>query len=276
MTSQNDSPSRPPILIWGLDPQALEKTSTFKFSGQGQRQTPVATIEDLVYIISKVPGDVARRRLAEASAATLTRFLGGDRTLADEVHAIADEQARLAETNPNHPARLFGEHVEERQRAAVEWRAQRTLQKQAGAEYADEIEASGFNSQFNHAHVNNRKNQAVIGFETTTTQFKNKHRIPKERALTEHMDKLQLSAHMFCSNVLKRKISEAAPASDAELRGCVDTESARMKVMFAELGVHKKSLIHHEKKIKKLEKTMVAQKKAIESKKTAPLPAAAS
>jgi hypothetical protein len=37
------------------------------------------------------------------------------------VHAIAEEQARLAETDSKHPARFFGEHVEERQRAAVEW-----------------------------------------------------------------------------------------------------------------------------------------------------------
>ena len=131
-----------------------------KFEGRGQRDTPVATIENLVYIISKIPGDVARK-LAEASAETLTRYLGGDITLADEVNAIAAVQAELAATNPDHPARLFGEAVENDVARATEWRTQRTLQKQAGAECTEEITATGLTSPRSYAYVNNKKNSLI-------------------------------------------------------------------------------------------------------------------
>ena len=227
-----------------------------KFGGRGQRDTPVATIENLVYIISKVPGGVARK-LAEASAETLTRYLGGDTTLADEEHAIAEVQAELAATNPNHPARLFGE--------AAEWRTQRTLQKQKGAACADEITATGLTTPRSYAYVNNRKNQAVVGFDQTTNQFKADNSIPKAHALTEYMTAEQLSARGFMSFVLKRKISESAPTTVTAFDACVDRESSRLKEMFGELGVHTTALVHHEKRILALEKTVAIQNKAIEA-----------
>lgn len=257
---------KPPTVartMWGrikdLCPEIGDKVDMFKFPGQGQRETPVATINNLVYIIGKIPGGVAQR-LAQASAETLTRYLGGDKTLADEVHDIAALQAELAVSDPNHPARLFGEHAEANIADAVEWRTQRTLQKEAGAECANEIKASGFSSQRNHAHVNNRKNQSVIGFDIATAQFKREHGIDQRIALTEFMNKEQLSAHMFMSNVLKRKISETAPKSNNDLITCVDRESARMKGMFAELGVHKQELVHYERRIAAIERELAAAK----------------
>ena len=249
--------------------QVSNKIGMHKFGGQGQRLTPVATIDNLVYIISKVPGEVAKR-LAEAAAETLTRYLGGDITLADEVHAIAAAQAELASTNPSHPARLFGEHVEAKLADAMEWRTRRKEQKLAGAECANEIKAAGLNTPRNHAHTNSRKNQSVIGFDISTAQFKRKHKINPKCALTEYMDKEQLAAHAFMSEVLKRKISETAPETDNQLFSCVDHHSARMKTMFGELGVHKKTLVHHEKRIMALEKTVAAQKKEIEGARKAP------
>lgn len=244
------------------------KITMHKFGGRGQRDTPVATIENLVYIISKIPGDVARK-LAEASAETLTRYLGGDITLADEVHAIAAAQAELATTNPAHPARLFGEAVENDFVRAAEWRAQRTLQKQAGAECADEITATGLTTPRSYAYVNNRKNQSVIGFDQTTSQFKVENNIAKAHALTEYMSAEQLSAHGFMSHVLKRKISESAPTTVTAFDACVDRESSRLKDIFGEIGVHSTTLVHHEKKILALEKTVATQNKAIEAAKGA-------
>lgn len=239
-----------------------DKVSVYKFEGRGQRDTPVATIENLVYIISKIPGGVARK-LAEASAETLTRYLGGDITLADEVHAIAALQTELANTDPSHPARLFGEAVENNATRVAEWRSQRKLQKQAGAECADEIRAAGLAAPQHYMYVNNRKNQSVIGFDQTTTQFKIDNDIPKARALTEFMSAEQLSAHGFMSHVLKRKISESAPSTVETFQACVDRESSRLKSMFKEIGVHTQTLVHHEKRISEMEKTISLQKKAL-------------
>jgi len=252
------------LFIKHSTPQVKCKVKSHKFEGRGQRDTPVATIENLVYIISRVPGSAARK-LAEASAETLTRYLGGDITLADEVHAIAAVQNELATTNPSHPARLFGEAVEESVARAAEWRTQRTLQKQAGAECTGEITATGLKNPRSYAYVNNRKNQSVIGFDQTTAQFKIDNNIKQANALTEFMTAEQLSAHGFMSLVLKRKLSESAPTTAVALETCADRESARLKAIFGEIGVHTKTLVHHEKRILALEKTVTMQNKAIEA-----------
>ena len=152
-------------------------------------------------IISKVSGDAARK-LAEASAKILTRSLGGDPTLADEVQAIAAVQIGLAATDPNHPARIFGE--------AVEWRAQ----KQAG------------DTQY-----------SAFGFDQPTSEFEIDNYIAKAPALTESTNSEQLCAHNFMSLVLKRKKAESAPTTIDELEACVDRESTRLKSMFCEIKV---------------------------------------
>ncbi|KAK9831163.1 hypothetical protein WJX74_005710 [Apatococcus lobatus] len=89
-------------------PEVLEFVSDFKFPGKGQRNTPVVGSRGLVTIMNLLQGErAARFRAAEADV--LVRYLGGDLSLVREVQGIRQAQEQLPE---DHPARMFGEHVE--------------------------------------------------------------------------------------------------------------------------------------------------------------------
>lgn len=89
-------------------PEVSVQTTHFKFPGQGQRETPVVGAKGLVTIMNLLQGErAARFRAAEADV--LVRYLGGDLTLVGEVQGISEAQRQLP---ADHPARIFGEHVE--------------------------------------------------------------------------------------------------------------------------------------------------------------------
>ena len=63
-------------------------------------------------LINLLPGARAAEWRTK-SADLLVRYLGGDLALVEEIRRNREAQAALAETAPAHPARLFGEAVEE-------------------------------------------------------------------------------------------------------------------------------------------------------------------
>lgn len=69
---------------------------TFKFSGRGQRDTPVINGPGLVRLLFLLPGVNARKFVAE-SAETLVRHLGGDETLIEQIH----HNREIAQQNPD-------------------------------------------------------------------------------------------------------------------------------------------------------------------------------
>ena len=85
---------------------------TYKFPGRGQQMTPVADARGIVRIIMLLPSRAAAPVRAKA-ADVLVRYLGGDPALVPE---IAQNRA-VQETLPqSHPARIFGETVEQESR----------------------------------------------------------------------------------------------------------------------------------------------------------------
>ena len=62
-------------------------------------------------ILMVLPGSAAAE-FRKNCAKVLVRYLGGDPTLVDEIAANRAAQERLAQQDPSHPARLFGEAVE--------------------------------------------------------------------------------------------------------------------------------------------------------------------
>ena len=94
--------------------------SNFKFSGRGQRGTPVTEARGCVELVMVLPGKAAAR-IRRAAADVMVRYLGGDPQLVEEVAAIRLAQDGLSS---EHAARLFGETVEsegvKRQREEVQ------------------------------------------------------------------------------------------------------------------------------------------------------------
>ena len=71
--------------------------------------TPVATAAEMVEIIWALPGNAEFRRNCAQIA---VRYLGGDETLVEEIRTNRKAQACLAQTQPDHPACVFGQAVD--------------------------------------------------------------------------------------------------------------------------------------------------------------------
>lgn len=81
----------------------------YKFSGMGERPTPVCTVPQVIELINVLPGARATRFRA-AGAKVLVRFLGGDETLIDEVRENSERMTQLATTSNEdntNPVRMF-------------------------------------------------------------------------------------------------------------------------------------------------------------------------
>ena len=89
-------------------PEVVQNLHHYKFPGKGQRETPVVGARGLVTIMNLLQGErAAMFRAAEAEV--LVRYLGGDMSLIREIEDIREAQQQLP---ADHPARIFGEHVE--------------------------------------------------------------------------------------------------------------------------------------------------------------------
>jgi hypothetical protein len=77
-------------------PEVCDAVTHFKFSGQGQRETPVARLRTIVEIIMVLPGRAAGH-VREAAADVLVRYLGGDPSLVEEIAANRLTQEQLDE-----------------------------------------------------------------------------------------------------------------------------------------------------------------------------------
>ena len=89
-------------------PEVLTNCSNFKFSGRGQRETPVAEARTIVEIIMVLPGRAAAQ-VRRAAASVVVRYLGGDLSLVEEIATIRLKQEDM---DADEPARLFGQAVE--------------------------------------------------------------------------------------------------------------------------------------------------------------------
>ena len=98
--------------IWHRVQKAFPEVSTiptdFKFSGRGQRETPVTDARGMVDIIFVLPGRAAAK-FRKMAADVMVRYLGGDPTIVEEVAANRLAQGGLDDDDP---ARIFGQTVE--------------------------------------------------------------------------------------------------------------------------------------------------------------------
>lgn len=85
--------------------QFTEKTDNFKFPGERQRLTPVATKEQVVKILMVLPKAAKTEQFREWAASILVRYLDGDVTLAEE---IFDRTQQSPEIQARSAARING------------------------------------------------------------------------------------------------------------------------------------------------------------------------
>ena len=218
-----------------------EKVIQHKFPGRGQRSTPAATIDNVVYILSRLPGEVGQK-LAALGASTTTGLIGGDLRLAEATLDARVEQERMAAEDPTNPLRLFGEKAEaeggadKELRQRLEWRKLRDEQKCTNRELTDAQRDIG-GGGIHYSKVQNLLNVGAMGFkEANTTEFKKNHNISKSHPLPDFMTSEQLAARKLMELVNKRKF-ESCTSGDQAVNEATNTNKAFMPV-FAEQGIH--------------------------------------
>ena len=92
-------------------PEVAQNLGLYKFPGRRQRDTPVANIRGAIELCLLLPGRHAAR-IRRQAAGLLTRYLGGDLSLVDEICRNRGMQEELAVQNPDDARRVFGEAVE--------------------------------------------------------------------------------------------------------------------------------------------------------------------
>lgn len=88
--------------------EVVTESNYFKFDGQGQKLTPVISVNGMVKLLFWLPGEIAKQ-FRSKSAEIMIRYLGGDVTLIDEIKKIDQEHIN----NPNNIAQIFRQEVNE-------------------------------------------------------------------------------------------------------------------------------------------------------------------
>ena len=94
--------------------------------GRSTTSTPIATAAEITEIIWQLPGASEFRKNC---AKVCVRYLGGDESLVTEIRMNKRLQEQLREDDPSHPARLFGEAVEQESEAVKRKQEELTLKK---------------------------------------------------------------------------------------------------------------------------------------------------
>ena len=109
--------------------------SSIKFAPKGRGrpgETPATDAAGIVQIIMVLPGRAADK-FRQAASGVIVRYLGGDPGLVQEIWANRRYQEELAASQPEHPARVFGEAVEAEgleAGASTQWQEQQLIEAQ--------------------------------------------------------------------------------------------------------------------------------------------------
>ena len=86
-------------------PEVRTLCTSFKFTGRGQRETPVTDAEGITQLIMILPGRAAAL-VRQSAASVVVRYLGGDVSLVHEILAKHQLQAQVTVENP---VSIFGQ-----------------------------------------------------------------------------------------------------------------------------------------------------------------------
>ena len=104
----------------------LLTSAKIRRQNRSEYATPIATAAEIVEVIWQLPGAADFRKNC---AKVCVRYLGGDESLVEEVRLNRRLQEQLQQEAPNHPARIFGEAVEQESEAVKRKREELELKR---------------------------------------------------------------------------------------------------------------------------------------------------
>ena len=213
----------------------------FRFSGRGQRDTPVTDAEGIVTILMILPGHAAATA-RQAAASVIVRYLGGDLSLVQEVMQNHELQADL---DPEHPAAFFGQSVQPSEPTPYEMEMARNARMQALAA-AFTLGQAIDSTSLPRLRVAAQKaiDDVLLPLGTTTEQYVDAAAILKERAHTGH------------------QIDRLAPELGKDLKLVRDTEGRAAQSSEQEFGPdsHQVGLYHRTRDARLIEDVLASFK----------------
>lgn len=179
-------------------PEVLSRTETFKFSGQGQQTTLVATEDNLIYILSLLPGKFGRTIREEAIRLFIMKVKNPS--------ALASELVTTAKT-VEQADEIFQATLEARQRYAVSYHPFKEAAVEAGGK--DVIIA-----------LNYHNTKAIRGKTPSEIRATTGAKTGRENMTYEELVKLAC-VQVFQANKLKRTQSKSSKAIE-ECREILD------------------------------------------------------
>lgn len=160
--------------------EVVQKTDNYKFPGKGQRLTPVANRENILYIIGLLPGAIGRS-YREASAKIFLQYLDASPELAESI---------IDRSTPENLKRI------ERR---IEGKKVRHL-------FTAELTNRGVNEGKHIATCTNAIYRPLLG--GTAKDIKEKRNLPANSSLRDSMSSLELSAIAFAEELAVRDMKD--------------------------------------------------------------------
>ena len=156
-------------------------------TGQYKRALPVCDARQLVQLIWALPG---AKHFRQNCADVAVRYLGGDPSLVPEVFQNRAAQNRLAQEQPDHPARIFGEAIEAEMPAKSECpyvtKKRKLEMYQAAVSLADAI-----NMPLGSQEMKKVKTAIFEAFESQPKSFTVRDFLIQKEIPEEHLSKLE-------------------------------------------------------------------------------------
>jgi hypothetical protein len=193
------------------DPSPRQNSKKMNFPGHRQKSY-AWDAKTAVDVVMNLPGERARK-FREVACKNIVRFLGGDQTLHEEIDANA------AATSSE--ARFFQRSIP-RTQFVDDWDEARLQSKESIIERAEMMKNIPFISPKHYAQINNRVNQMILGFDSTTKHYKVEKKIPRRKSLAEFMNTPQLRARALFDALQVQRLEKGMIKSTLDLRNLTD------------------------------------------------------
>lgn len=185
-------------------PEVVGKSDNFKFPGPGQRETPVAGRENLLYIIGLLPGSIGRAYREEAAKVFL-QFIDASPELAESVidRASPEDLRRIEE-------RLKGRKIR--------------------ITFTDTLKIHGVSQGFEYAECTNAIYRPVLG--GNAKDLKAQRGLTTKENLREHLDSFELAAVSFGEALATRNIEKSNASGFKQCRDISEDAGRKVRKTF--------------------------------------------
>jgi len=161
-------------------PEVVPKCHNFKFPGRGQRNTPVANRENILYIIGLLPGAIGQS-YREQAAKVFIQYLDASPELAESVIDRAT--------------------TEDLKRIKI-----RLQSKEIRISFTQTLQGHGVKQGWEFAAITNAIYKPIIG--GTAKQIKQSRQLPASANIRDSLSRLELTGVMFAEELSQRDIEE--------------------------------------------------------------------